>query len=237
MFYALNKDALRKIRGGPYGGQIATTMINPSVPGADPSYNPYPNGKDYRGDIPAAKAALTKCGHPTGFSVNMAYVAEGRGPALFASIQSSLARAGIVVNGKPQGQAGFYSNYIGSPANVKAQNIGLALAAWGADFPSGYGFYNPIASGDSIMPVGNSNYASLDDPAINAMLKKYETLSSAADRMKLTDQIDKAVMGQAVYLPFQYDKSVYYRNARTTNIYMQAGLGSFYDIVNVGVSK
>ena len=36
-------------------------------------------------------------------------------------------------------------------------------------------------------------------------------------------------------LPFQYDKTLYWHTARLTNLYLQAGLGYYYDYVNVGV--
>jgi peptide/nickel transport system substrate-binding protein len=237
VFYALNKNALRLIRGGSYGGDIATTMMPSIIPGSDTSYNPYPNGADHSGDLAAAKQALTKCGHPSGFSMNMAYTSEGLGPQLFTSVQSSLGRVGIKLSGKPQAASSYYSTYIGSPSNVVRQGIGLAIAGWGADFPSGYGFYNSIANGNAILPVGNSNYPSLNDPKINGLLNKFEQLTNPAQRAQTASQIDKQVMANAVYLPFQFDKSTFYRNQRTTNIYLQAGLGSYYDIVNVGVAK
>jgi hypothetical protein len=36
-------------------------------------------------------------------------------------------------------------------------------------------------------------------------------------------------------LPFQYDKTLSWHAARLTNLYLQAGLGYYYDFVNVGV--
>ena len=42
-------------------------------------------------------------------------------------------------------------------------------------------------------------------------------------------------MKDAVYLPFQYDKTLYYHTPRLTNLYLQAGGGYYYDYVNIGV--
>jgi len=237
VFYALDKKALRIIRGGQYGGDIATTMMPSIIPGSDVSYNPYPNGADSTGDLTAAKQALAKCGQPKGFTTNLAYSNQGLGPQLFASVQNSLARVGITVNAKPASASNYYSTFIGSPANVVKQNIGLAIAGWGADFPSGYGFYNSIANGNSILPVGNSNYPSLNDSKVNALLNGFEHLTDPATRAATAGQIDKQVMANAVYLPYQFDKTMFYRSPRTTNMYLQAGLGSYYDIVNAGVTQ
>jgi peptide/nickel transport system substrate-binding protein len=237
VFYALDKKALRIIRGGQFGGEIATTMMPPVVPGADATYDPYPSGPTQSGDLKAAKAALVACGKPDGFSVNMAYVNEGLGPRLFASAQNSLGRVGIKVTAKQGPSSSFYSTFIGTPANVVRQNIGIALAGWGADFPSGYGFWNAIANGNAILPTGNSNYASLNDPKVNSLLNSFERLSDPAARSASASAMDKQVMANAVYLPFLLDKTTYYRGPRTTNMYLQFGLGSYYDIVNAGVSQ
>jgi peptide/nickel transport system substrate-binding protein len=233
--YAINKAALRTIRGGTYGGQIAGTMLNPSVPGSNPSYNPYPSGAGNRGNIPKAKAELALCGQPNGFFVNVVYVKAGRGQKIYESLQASLKKVGITTGSKAAASSSIYSTTLGSPANILKQKIGLAVVGWGADFPSAYGYFQSIANGNAILPAGNSNYASLDDPRINTLLNKFEATPSVAAQKKMATQIDKLVMENAVMIPFQFDKSFYIRTPRLTNIYLQAALGSYYDTVNVGI--
>jgi peptide/nickel transport system substrate-binding protein len=234
IFLAINKADLVKARGGIYGGDPATTMTPPTIPGYVKGYDPYPTGADFTGDVAGAKAELVKCGQPNGFTTNMAFVNKGRGPAIFLAVQQALARVGIKVVSAPGDSATYYSNYIGSPANIVAKKLGIALAGWAADFPTGYGFWESIADGTTILPNGNTDYPSLNDPTINGLLKN-STSADVAAQQGIFEQVDHAVMDQAVYLPFQYDKSLYYRNPRLTNIYLQAGLGNYYDYVNVGV--
>jgi peptide/nickel transport system substrate-binding protein len=236
IFYALNKAALRKIRGGTYGGQLTGTLMNPQVPGANPNYNPYPSGAGSTGNIPKAKQELAACGKPGGFTTKLAYVPTGRGPLTFAAVQSALGKVGIKVNAAAGPTDGSYYNaFIGSPANIKAKGIGMALAAWGADFPSGYGYYKAIADGRNIPALGNTDYPSLNDPKVNSMLDAFEKTSNASTQAKLAFSIDKQVMADAVYLPYQFDKTFYIRSKRLTNVYLQAGLGGFYDTVNIGI--
>jgi peptide/nickel transport system substrate-binding protein len=235
IFYAINKAALRTIRGGSYGGQIAGTMLNPSVPGANASYNPYPSGVGSQGNLPKAKAELAACGKPNGFYVNVAYVPNGRGVKIYEALQAALKRVGITTGSKQSDAAHFYSTFIGSPSNIKKQSLGLAVVGWGADFPSAYGFFQSIANGNAILPAGNSNYASLNDPKVNSLLNKFESLTNAKQQAATATAIDHQIMADAVYLPFQFDKSFYIRTPRLTNIYLQAALGSYYDTVNVGV--
>jgi peptide/nickel transport system substrate-binding protein len=48
--------------------------------------------------------------------------------------------------------------------------------------------------------------------------------------------LDRAVMATATYLPLVYEKTLYYRNPRLTNVTCDNALASgIYDFVNVGV--
>ncbi len=235
VFYAINKADLRTARGGTYGGDIANTMAPPSIPGHDPNANPYPNGSDSTGDLTKAKDELKQCGQPDGFTVNMAYVNKGKATKVFEATQQALGRVGIKVVSAPGDQASYYSTYIGSPANIVAKKLGLLQAGWGPDFPTGYGFWNSIANGKAILPTGNSNYASLNDPKVNGLLDSALT----ADQSKQADifkQVDAGVMANAVMLPYVFDKTLYYRAPRLTNVYLNAGVGYYYDYVNLGVN-
>jgi peptide/nickel transport system substrate-binding protein len=234
IFLAFNKADYRKIRGGDTGGDIANTMTPPIVPGYDPNFNPYPSGADNTGDIEGAKAKLAECGQPNGFNINMAYVNSGVGPDLFASVQQNLGRIGIKIGSAPNDGSSYYSTWIGSPKNVIDQKIGVAVAGWGADFPTAYGFWQSIANGNAILPEGNSNYPSLNDPKVNDLLDQL-TKEGDVDKAKaLATSLDQQVMANAVYLPVQFDKTFYYRNPRLTNIYLNGGVGNYYDYVNVG---
>ncbi len=59
---------------------------------------------------------------------------------------------------------------------------------------------------------------------------------SAGTHDDLFKQLDAEVMSLAVNLPFQYDKTLFYRNPRLTNVRINFGEGGYYDFVNMGVS-
>jgi peptide/nickel transport system substrate-binding protein len=165
----------------------------------------------------------------------MAYVNKGKGIKVFEATQQALGRVGINVKSTPIGDnATYYSTYIGSPSNIAQKKLGIMQAAWGADFPSGYGFWNSIVSGKAILPSGNTNYTSLNDPVINGLLDQALT-AKVADLPGIYKQVDAQVMKDEVYLPYLSDKTLYYHTPRLTNLYLQAGAGYFYDYVNVGV--
>jgi peptide/nickel transport system substrate-binding protein len=236
IFYAINKKDLQLARGGEVvGGTIANVMTPPLLPGYDPNYDPYPTGPDSTGDLEKAKEKLAECGQPNGFETNMAYINEGRGPGAFNAVQQALGRVGITVKAAPGEAATYYSTFLGSPATIVEKGLGIGNAGWGADFPNAFGFWQSIANGAAIKEQGNSNYPSLDDPRINDLLNSLDAGSpDPAVQADLGKKVDQYVMENAVYLPYVHSASLYYRSPDTTNVYINGGVGNYYDYVNVG---
>lgn len=232
IFYAINKVDLQRARGGTYGGDIAHTMAQPTVPGHDPKANPYPPGPDNTGDLAKAKDELKQCGKPNGFATKMAYVNAGKGPAVFTAAQAALARVGIKLGAAVHAQSGYYGGYIGKPETVKSVGIGIAQAGWGSDYPTGGGFWTSIVA--SYAPPGGGNYTQIKDKKIDDLLA--EASKTTGKHEDLFKELDARVMELAVDLPFIYDKTLYYRNPRLTNVRNNMALGSYYDFVNIGVS-
>jgi peptide/nickel transport system substrate-binding protein len=229
----MNKADLQRARGGTYGGDIAHTMAQPTVPGHDNNADPYPSGPDNTGDLAKAKDELQQCGKPNGFTTKEAYVNSGRGPAVFTASQAALGRVGIKVLPAVHAQSGYYGGFIGKPDTVKSVGIGLGQAGWGADYPTGGGFWTSIAA--SYAPPGGGNYTQLNDPKVDADLKQASLSTGRHD--DLFKDLDVQVMNDAVMLPFLYDKTLYYRNPRLTNVRNDFALGSYYDAVNIGVNN
>lgn len=232
IFYAINKVDLQRARGGTYGGDIAGTMAQPTVPGHDPKANPYPPGADNTGDLAKAKEELKLCGKPNGFATKMAYVNAGKGPGVFTAAQAALSRVGIKLSAAVHAQSGYYGGYIGKPETVKSVGIGMAQAGWGSDYPTGGGFWTSIVA--SYAPPGGGNYTQIKDKKIDDLLA--EASKSTGKHEDLFKQLDARVMELAVDLPMVYDKTLYYRNPRLTNVRNNMALGSYYDFVNIGVS-
>jgi peptide/nickel transport system substrate-binding protein len=235
IFYASDKAGMLAAYGGPTAGTVAGSMTPPGISGYDANLNPYPVGSDNSGDVTKAKAALAACGKPNGFDVKMAYATpSSKSPKVFAAEKAALGRVGIKLTAATQDASSYYSTFIGSPKNIKNQGIGMAIAGWGADFPTGVGFYQSIANGNAIVDPGNSNYPSLNDPIVNKVLDE-------APAGKATDAdwatLDEQIMKDAVYLPIDFNKTLYYRNPRMTNVTCDNALAfGIYDFVNIGVS-
>ncbi len=234
VFYAINKASALQIAGGSAAGQVAGSATPPGIPGYDPSYNPYPSGSDNTGDVAKAKEELAACGQPDGFSTKFAYsTPDATNGKAFANVRDSLAKAGIKVTAATTSAENYYSTFIGSPSNVKKQGLGIMMAGWGADFPTLYGFYQNIVNGATIRDPGTSNYASINDSTVNKILDDTGTPTTT----ELGTQLNKALMATAQFLPMRWDKTLWYRNSRLTNVTANNALGfGAYDVVNVGTS-
>jgi peptide/nickel transport system substrate-binding protein len=234
VFYASDKAALLRAFGGAVAGQIAGSLSPPGIPGYNPSYDPYATGTDHGGDLARARAELRTCGKPTGFTTKIAYwTPDPQVKNAFVAEQQALARVGIKVSPVTGDAASYFPTLIGSPRTVKAKGIGIAFDSWGADFPTGVGFFQAIAAGDAISSTGNANVPSLNDPVVNKILAAAPAgKASSSDWAKLNQQI----MNDAVYVPLIWGKRLYYRNPRLTNITCNNAQGfGAYDFVNVGV--
>jgi len=130
----------------------------------------------------------------------------------------------------------YYSGFIGVPANVHKQGLGLAVAGWGPDFPTEYGFFESIVDGRAIKQAGNSNYSEFNSKEVNDLIDQAQSTTDVSKRNDAWGKVDHLVMEGADYLPFVADKALDYRNPRLTNVYMDQAFG-MYDYVNIGVGS
>jgi peptide/nickel transport system substrate-binding protein len=234
--YAADRTGYQTAYGGPLaGGEIATTLLPPIIPGYQ-KFDIFPAGADNTGDVAKAKEALTACGQPTGFETNMAYRAERpKEKATAESMQQSLARVGIKLTLKPFPQGDYFSQYAGNPPYVVANKIGLATNGWGADWNDGFGFLSQIVDSRVIRETGGSSNTSVRIPEVDKMLDTAVSEVDQAKRDALWGPIDKRVMEEAVILPGVYAKSLNIRPKRLSNVFTSQSY-NMYDYLSLGVA-
>jgi peptide/nickel transport system substrate-binding protein len=109
--------------------------------------------------------------------------------------------------------------------------------AWGADWPTGYGFLDQIVDGSAIKPSGGNNLMELNDPAINKALSDAIANTDAAARTKAWGDIDKMVIKTATVVPLVYRKNLLYRPKSATNVTVTQAYLGMYDYTLIGSSK
>ncbi len=233
--YAADKVAYQTAYGGPTaGGAIASTVMPPTTIGYQ-KFDLYEALSQRHGDLAKAKQQLAACGHPTGFSTNMAFRSDRpKEKATATAEQQALSRVGIKVTlqGYPSGK--YFTDFAGVPNYVHQHDLGLATGGWGPDWPDGYGFLYYLTAGPAIQPAGNTNVGELNDPVVNNLFAKAVATTDATARNAIWPQIDRQVMSDAVILPGVYAKALLYRNPNLANVAVQRYY-AMYDYATLGL--
>ena len=234
--YAANKTNYQDAYGGPIGGQIASTVANPSVVGYK-SFDLYGATTDPGGNVTKAKQELAACGQPNGFSTGITYRSDRpKEVAAAQALQASLGQVGIKASLHGFPTATYDGNFAGVPKYAAQHGLGISFYGWAPDWPDGYGFFYYIADGKAISPAGNTNLSQLNDPVVNDLLTKMTTTNDAATRNSYTGQIDHQIMKDAAILPGVYAKSLLFRPSSLTNVYVQTYYG-MYNYAVLGVKS
>jgi peptide/nickel transport system substrate-binding protein len=232
--FAANKTNLQTAYGGPYGGNIASTAMPPTVSGYS-HFDLYHAYSKPGGDIAAAKQQLKLCGHPSGFSTNIAYRSDRpREVASSTALQAALATVGIKTTLKGYLANNYFGTFAGVPNYVHSHGLGLLAGGWGPDWPDAYGWGWALFDGSAIAPAGNANVSELNDPNVNKLFSELEAATTASAEDNFSKQIDMAVMKDAVLLPAVYSKALLYRSPSLTNVYVQPYYG-MYDYGALGM--
>ncbi|MEV4741019.1 ABC transporter substrate-binding protein [Streptomyces sp. NPDC049555] len=234
--WGIDKVSVQEAMGGDPKGDVASTLLPPSVDGYT-KFDLYqtPGSK---GDIEKAKAELKECGQPNGFSTNL--TARSDRPAEMAmatAVQASMKKIGINVEIKSFPTGKYFTNFAGVPDYVHSHNLGMLMTAWGPDWPTGFGFLDQIANGSAIKPSGGNNVQELDDPQVNKALNDGIANTDAAARVKAWGDVDKLIAENASAVPLVYRKNLLLRPKSATNVTVdQAYLGT-YNYLLMGSAK
>ena len=234
--WALDKQSVLDAAGGTPKGDVASTLLPPSVNGYA-KFDEYPTA-GHKGDAAKAKEELKQCGQPNGFSTTL--TARSDRPvevAAATAIQASLKNVGIKVDIKQFPSGKYFSNFAGVPDYVHQHKLGMLSMAWGADWPTGYGFLDQIVNGAAIKPSGGNNLMELNDPKINKALTDAIANTDTAARTKAWGDIDKMVQDNASVVPLFYRKNLLLRPASATNVTVTQAYLGMYDYLLLSSSK
>ncbi|KDN82983.1 ABC transporter substrate-binding protein [Kitasatospora cheerisanensis] len=233
VLYAADTTALQTARGGSVAGSLYGSMLPPNILGSD-DYDPWQLTKG-KPNIEKAKEELKACGKPDGFKTTIAV--RGNKPKEVNSavaLQTALKAVNIDVT-VDQYDGKLNASVIGAPDSVKSKGYGLIVMGWGADYPTGSGYLQPLVDGRFITTNGNNNYAEINDPEINGWFDQAAQSTDPAKAAELYKKINHKVADGAYYLPIVADKALNWRNPRLTNVYISDAFGEV-DFQALGVS-
>lgn len=181
-------------------------------------------------DLDAARAALERCGQPGGFTTQLAVTDTRSSVELAEEVAAQLGEVGIDVAIRPLDPATFYATDVGNPDSVRDNGYGIVLATRTADFPTPGSFLVPLVDGRSIARVGNTNYARLADPAIEALVDQ-----APAGGDDGWAAVAEAAQATGAYVPLAETRIQLLAGQRLRNgVVMRPYSG--YDVATAGVS-
>jgi peptide/nickel transport system substrate-binding protein len=238
VYSAVNRTALRQVLGASageanIGAAQATTLSAPTIASFDANYQPFAVG-DGSGDVPAAQAALEACGETEGFAMTLGFPDSATGLGAFAVIKESLARAGIIVLGKPIA-AVEYGATVQSAATVAELGLDAVYLNYSATVPGVAGYWRPLAGSIAAGKPYRQNIAQLNMPTVNSLLASKE-ISSPDPKIQadVGRIIDRLVLDSGSYIPLAFTQTLEYRPAGLSNVVATGAFDNQYDIVNIG---
>jgi peptide/nickel transport system substrate-binding protein len=207
----MDRDALRQALGGPLVGKIPTHWIPPGQPGFDEAGGDAGPGVDFlakpSGDLNLAMEYMKKAGYASGkydggktFSGVSDNATQQKNVSQVAVAQ--LAKLGFKVDMKYVVRDSMYTKFCQVP---KSQPDVCPSVGWLKDFADPETLLDPVFNGKNILDVGNSNFAQLNDPKINAMMDKAEVVNDPSKRKQAWGEIDKAITEVAPSVPWLWD--------------------------------
>jgi peptide/nickel transport system substrate-binding protein len=160
--FVVDRQALRKARGGVDAGAIATHIApNDMLGGKLAGYAPY--GAYGRGDLGRAKAEMRLSRYDSNHdgvcdakACRSVYALTGDSPAelgFVPALEQSLGSIGIHLQDHVLKDAS-------SPLGTPRLNVPLSThPGWGKDYADPLTFFSPLFDGRTIFPQGNSNYS------------------------------------------------------------------------------
>ncbi|MCF3961569.1 ABC transporter substrate-binding protein [Streptomyces fuscigenes] len=234
--YATNKAGMVDAVGGNVKGSPATTVIPPTVAGYQKN-DTYPSAGN-KGDVAKAKEYLAKCGKPKGFSTTLTARSDRPDEVQAATqLQESLKKVGINASIKTFPSGKYFTDFAGVPDWVHKNSAGMMMMAWGADWPTGYGYLDQIADGRAIKPSGGTNLSELNDPAINAEFDKAIATVDTTQRNAEWGKIDQMIMKQASIVPLFYKKNLLFRPTSAGNVEVASAYLGMYDYTTLTSTK
>ncbi|MFB8349327.1 ABC transporter substrate-binding protein [Streptomyces niveus] len=231
--YAIDKASVQTALGGETMGDVASTLLPPTVHGYQ-KFDLY-RTEGNKGDIVKAKDALAKCGKPNGFKTNLTARSDRPDEVQMATaVQASLKKVGIQTEIKQYPSVEYFSDFAGVPSYVKKHDLGMMMMAWGAEWPTGFGFLDQIVNGSAIRPSSSSNLMELDDPKINKALSDGIAQTDATARAKAWGEVDKLVLENASAVPLIYRRNLLYRPDSATNVTVTQAYSGMYDYLLIG---
>jgi peptide/nickel transport system substrate-binding protein len=209
---ALDRERMRLVRGGEVVGDVASHFLYPGVLGFEEAGGQEGTGADFLAD-PAgnpelARDYLAKAGYPDGRytgeeTIQVIGLAGDPDDADAEIVDQTLRDLGFRTRLRIVDGSVMHSRFCALP---KARIHVCPNLGWIRDFGDPQTVLDLAFNGEFIFPENNPNWPQLDDPAINAAMRRAELLVGTEARAEGWADVDRRITATAAAVPWLWDK-------------------------------
>ncbi len=186
--YAVDPAALERIYAGSLKGN--QQILPPGMPG-------YKKFELYPHNLAKAKAMIKEA-NPSDMDITVWGDNEAENEAAVTYYQDVLTQLGFhatlkIVNA---------DNYFTVIGNQTTPDLDTGWSDWFQDYPHPNDFFQPLLSGESILPTNNGNFAEIDNPKLNKEISRLGEEQLGPEQEKGYEALDRGYMEEAPWAPY-----------------------------------
>jgi peptide/nickel transport system substrate-binding protein len=175
--YAMPSVAVYKADGGAYGGEVANSLMAPTLPGYQKDFDPFDRAGHPNGDIAKAKKLIEEAG-AKGKRIVYGYSNIPVRQQQAILVENALTKIGLDVQKKEFDNATWYEE-MGKVKN----GLDIYMTGWGQDWSSASTVFPPVYDGTQIQD-GSSNYSHVNDEHINSEIARILKITDTTEATK-----------------------------------------------------
>ncbi|WP_216205644.1 ABC transporter substrate-binding protein [Amycolatopsis aidingensis] len=217
--YAVNKDAIIQVYGGPQVASPACQVMPTLSRGHIDNFGcPY-GSEGGTGNVQRARQLLAEAGYPDGLTLRMKYRNAGNHPEVAQTLKDSLQRVGITLQTEPVPGDDFYSGFLQVPDNARRGAWDIAAPGWIPDWfgLNGRTYLQPLFYSGDIERDSESwgtNYGFYDSERVNSLIEEATSAASAEDAVAAFEEAQRQLIADAAIVPVMWQKNPQFHSRR-----------------------